>query len=367
MTAALAARAALERDGAQLIYILSRVALCALHQVAAGLLVHAVITLLPAPAHRRLRLALAAPPLAVLLVTAVARVDARVSTPGRLLATIFAGFNAPLRAAHLLLSPPPPKPPAARALPPAALCALLVAVPACPSLPNSAPRRGPLPPPSDARAALARGLRRFAALVIFAAAVPATAVAPTPVLLPFLTVLLSSCVIVMAAVFAMVTGVSGGEAFSWPWLSPSLGQFWAFRWNAPIADALRGAVYAPLVTYAGASEAAAVLATFVVSGAGHVAMLASVGVRDVGALSRWQAFFTVQWAGVLAERKLGLRGAPRRAVALVFFLVTAHFWFCIPFAESDAFENIMWELGLGARFLRNTATVSFCSFSGHIN
>lgn len=347
---------AVRRDASYLFELLSRFAICALLQCLGGFLVHALNTLLPTPSHRRTRLLLAAPPLAVIIVTAISLFDARTHLFGRALAAVFAGLNLPLRAAHLLTTPPRASKPLP--IPPVALAALLCTLPACPLVPSveCATRRRPPPTATDPRANALVGVWRLAAFSIVAATLPLGVLAQTPVLLLGLTVLLSAASTLSSAVFGLVTGIPGTAPYSWPWLSPSLASFWAWRWNSPIADALRAGVYDPLVVYAGVPEVQAVLATFAASGAGHVLMLYVIG-GDAAGCWRWQAFFTVQWIGVVGERILGFPPVARRAAALVFFFVTCHYWFIRPFVECAGFDQVMLELGSGARLAKNAAAM----------
>lgn len=364
---ALAAQAALElqRDLSYLLYLALRVAACNALQACAALLVHAIGTLLPSPHHRGARLALGAPLVAATAAAALSLFNPRRCALGAAAAGTLSAFNMPLRAAQLLATPlrPPSLKPGAKVddaqTPPlsnVALAVLLAVIPACPLLPAlDAARRRPAKPVAAALPGVVRASAQFAAGSVVASALPLETISSTPVLLALMTLLTSAFATWSTSVFALASGVAVSSPFSWPWFSPSLASFWAWRWNAPIADALRGGVYEPLVVYGGAPPAAGVLAAFFVSGAAHALILRAAGVGEFTACLRWFAFFVVQGAAVLAERAAGMAPGRRRAMALGFTLVSAHYLFVLPVVESDAFAQVVWELGTGVRVVRNCA------------
>lgn len=365
------ASAALRRDLAYLLHLHARLCACLAVLACSALAVHAVGLRLPSPRHRRLRLALGVPPVVAAAAFSAALFDPSTCALGAVAAATLAAFNAPLRAAQLLATPlhAIPHPRASAALPPkapapatgAALAVLLSVVPACPLLP---PPPGASPPRSAPRAAgaplpsLLRALAQFALGSLLVVLLPAHVVATPAFVLPFITLLTSGFATLSASVFALASGIPVSAPFSWPWLSPSLASFWAWRWNSPLASALRAGVHDPLVLYAGAHPAAAVLAAFTASGAAHAYILRAAGIADAAACARVFAFFALQCPAVLAERALRLPPRPRRALALLTFPAATHFLFVLPIVSSDAFPRVAHELGTGARVVWNCAILA---------
>lgn len=97
-------------------------------------------------------------------------------------------------------------------------------------------------------------------------------------------------------------GFPSPPPFRCPVLSPTLAQFWAGRWNAPVSDSLRVAIYDPLRKIHGWSKPAACMACFFVSGVAHELVLLYCGVHD--SHGEWFCFFMLSGASILLESKV---------------------------------------------------------------
>lgn len=152
----------------------------------------------------------------------------------------------------------------------------------------------------------------------------------------------------LSTFIALLLGVPVGAPFSYPFSSTSLAQFWAYRWNACIASALRVAVHDPLYKY---GRGIGTIATFTVSGIAHVIILRLAAV-DIGTF-KWFAFFFLHGFAVCLERiailRFGRHSLPLRLLAVAFAVVTTRALFLDVITENPRFERVMWELGTGAR------------------
>lgn len=97
-------------------------------------------------------------------------------------------------------------------------------------------------------------------------------------------------------------GFPSPSPFRNPVFSPSLAHFWAGRWNAPVSDALRTAIYEPLRKGRGWSPAWSAMMCFVISAIAHEVVLLYCGVRN--SRGEWLAFFVLSGVLVLVEKKL---------------------------------------------------------------
>lgn len=136
-----------------------------------------------------------------------------------------------------------------------------------------------------------------------------------------------------------VLGARSPSPFRRPLLSPSLARFWSGRWNAPVSDALRVAVYDPLRRGYGCSRAVAVMACFFASAVAHELVLLYCGVRN--SRGEWFVFFMLSGLATLLEEKL--HQFVKNAVARYLFSVAAfytlfHFWF-IPVTVRTGFAD----------------------------
>lgn len=104
-----------------------------------------------------------------------------------------------------------------------------------------------------------------------------------------------------SAIRAVLLGEQSGAPFNAPFISPSQAAFWSYRWNAPISDALRGAVYEPL-TYSGFSRSFSVMSCFYVSGLAHQVVLHFLQVRN--SRNEWFLFFILAGIAVLVEQAI---------------------------------------------------------------
>jgi hypothetical protein len=324
-----------------------------------GLQVVLLLRLLPAPRDRPLRLALG-----LSFAGAVAARASRVFDPERCLSgAVAAGtlvaFHAPLRVAAFLAAPPS-KPSWRRVL-------ALVAVPASAILPDDPAAPGParraapaIPVPPVP--ALWAAVGAFAVASFSAYVAPRSFVRSSLYLLPLITTLTYGFVNFSSAIAALLGQFPISTPFCWPWFAPSLGSFWAHRWNAPIASALRAGVYDPLVDHVNAPRAVATIACFVVSGAGHVALLYYV--RQVPGMPLWFMFFCLHGVGVCLERlvldsKLVKNRLHWRMCSTSFMLATAELLFVPAFRDSRFFDDAVYELATAFRIIENISVLSF--------
>lgn len=285
-------------------------------------------------------------------------------------------FNSPLRAIHLLVSPPPPIPvPGTRKsteLSPLALTVLLMTIPACPltSLldlaPSSAPSRKLRQAPARPSVQIFKALIYFFTVSVLCQVYPVL-FARTSIAIPVLTFLIavmtSGFASLSASTFTLATSLPCSQAFTSPFLSPSLASFWAYRWNAPMACALRRAVYDPVIHLTSLPPAVATLGVFGASGAAHAAIVIFAGL-GVGA-KRWGIFFLFQGAAVLVERALfrKKKGIMRRLFTVVVLWWSCSVLFVTPVLESPRFPRLLVELGSSARIGHDLSVVARYAFS----
>lgn len=97
-------------------------------------------------------------------------------------------------------------------------------------------------------------------------------------------------------------GAPSPSPFRRPLLSPSMARFWSGRWNAPVSDALRVAIYDPLRSKYSCSRATASMACFFASAVAHELILVYCGVRD--SRGEWFAFFMLSGVATMLESKV---------------------------------------------------------------
>jgi hypothetical protein len=128
--------------------------------------------------------------------------------------------------------------------------------------------------------------------------------------------------------------------FVQPYLATSLRDFWGRRWNLPVSAVLRAAVYNPLRARAG--KEAGLLATFLVSGLMHEALLCySTLQRPTGKMA---AFFLLHGACRVAEDWCARRWPPPpRPLATLLFVAFMTTSFCLVFAPlcCDGWEEML--------------------------
>jgi Membrane bound O-acyl transferase family len=205
-------------------------------------------------------------------------------------------------------------------------------------------------------------LAAFALASFSAYILPQTFVRSSLYLLPLITTLTYGFVNLSSALAAIVGQVPISSPFYWPWLSPSLASFWAHRWNAPIASALRAGVYDPLVDHANAPRAVATIACFVASGAGHVALLYYV--RQVPGMPLWFMFFCVHGVFVCLERlvldaKLVKSRLQWRMWSTMLMLGSTELLFVPAFRDSRLFDDAVYELATAFRIFENISVLAF--------
>jgi hypothetical protein len=336
-------------------------------QLLCGLQVYLILCVFPQPRHRPLRVALG-----LTFAFVIAAAASRIFDPDRCLAgAIAAGtllaFHAPLRVAGLLSSPPA-KPTLRRVL-------ALVAVPASvifdedegnhqkyyPSkstavLRPTAPVEPVAPLPAMRGAALAFLLAAMSAHLL-----PSAWARSSIYLLLLITTITYGFVNLSSSIAALLGHLRIGSPFCWPWFSPSLASFWAHRWNAPIASALRAGVYEPLVMYASFPRAMATLACFAASGVGHVAILYYI--RQRPGMPLWFTFFSLHGVAVCVERlildaKLITKRLHRRLYVTAFMLITAELLFVPALRDSHFFDYALHELATGCRLFENAVVLA---------
>lgn len=97
-------------------------------------------------------------------------------------------------------------------------------------------------------------------------------------------------------------GIRSPSPFRAPLLSPTMAAFWSGRWNAPVSDSLRIAVYEPLHRQHGWSRAAASMACFFASAVAHETVLVYCGVYD--SRGEWFCFFMLCGLATILEKKV---------------------------------------------------------------
>lgn len=243
-------------------------------------------------------------------------------------------------------------------LAPFTVVVLLCLIPACPLLPQLSIHPDTTPTrvkPVPALPSLIRALSYFGLVAAASMVVPVRVAGTFFFAAPLITTSTAGFAHVSASLFSLASGVKISAPFSHPWLSPTLASFWAWRWNSPIASALRSGVVDPLLVYAGAHPAVATLAAFAFSGVAHATILAFAGFQ-VGVM-RWFWFFMIHGIAVCIEREIKARKIlhPRfeRLLVAVFSVATAELLFFGPLYEDPQFEPVLRELGTGARVLVN--------------
>lgn len=156
-------------------------------------------------------------------------------------------------------------------------------------------------------------------------------------------------------------GMEMEPQFDRPYLATSLRDFWGRRWNLMVSAILRPSVYEPVRARAG-NAAAGVLATFLVSGLMHEAMVYYLSLRwpPNGEMA---VFFVLHGVCCVAEewfvRRWKARGCPSppRAVATLLvwaFVVGTSFWLFFPALCKDGVEEkLLQEWAAVAAFFRD--------------
>ncbi|GJN27252.1 hypothetical protein PR202_gb15257 [Eleusine coracana subsp. coracana] len=171
--------------------------------------------------------------------------------------------------------------------------------------------------------------------------------------------------LVLACAAAAARGLLGldlAPQFDRPYLSSSLRDFWARRWNLSVSALLRQCVHRPVRAGLGgggpAAHAAGMLASFVVSGLMHEAMFAYATLRPP--TGEATAFFALHGACAVAEGWWAAHARwprPPRAVAtpltLAFVLVTGFWLFFPPITRPGADKQVVAESEAIVAFVRN--------------
>nr|CAB3446856.1 unnamed protein product [Digitaria exilis] len=156
-------------------------------------------------------------------------------------------------------------------------------------------------------------------------------------------------------------GMEMEPQFDRPYMASSLRDFWGRRWNLVVSAILRPSVYEPLRD-AHAGKAAAAIATFLVSGLMHEAMVCYITLRSP--TGEMAAFFLLHGACCVAEQLCVqwwvARGWPRppRPVATVLvgvFVAGTAFWlFFPPICRDGSEERLLEEWAALAEFITGT-------------
>ncbi|CAL4890082.1 unnamed protein product [Urochloa decumbens] len=176
----------------------------------------------------------------------------------------------------------------------------------------------------------------------------------------------------IAAVGAAL-GMEIEPQFDVPYLASSLREFWGRRWNLMVSAILRPSVYDSVRARAG--KAAATLATFLVSGLMHEAMVYYLTLRSP--TGEMTAFFLLHGACCVAEelcvRRWAARGRRRplpRPVAtllVVVFVAGTAFWlFFPPICREGSEEMLLEEWASLAAFITGAGRNLSGMFSGSI-
>jgi Membrane bound O-acyl transferase family len=211
--------------------------------------------------------------------------------------------------------------------------------------------------PVDPRFALADACASFAFAATATYLLPTRYATSAFFLLPLFTILTGGFAKISSSLAAVATGIPVSAPFSLPWLAPNLASFWAHRWNAPIAYALRAGVYDPLVTHAHAPRAAATMACFLASGAAHVVILAYAAFPTETWLGCF-LFFALHGVAVCVERAILdahlLSNTVQRASGVAFAVLSAWYMFIVCFtADPVFFDRVLRELSTGPRIIAN--------------
>lgn len=181
-----------------------------------------------------------------------------------------------------------------------------------------------------------------------------------PCMMILVTFATSGFATISTSIFGLITGIPIRDAFFYPWLAPSLASFWAYRWNAPIASALRSGVFEPVHAYLGFPKIVCVLASFCLSGAAHVLILCFAQIQT-GRL-QWFLFFFIHGIAVCVERIVVeanvVTALYRRILSLIFMFCTLSFLFFAPLSENKIALRLLLELATGARLCSEVAL--FC-------
>lgn len=130
-----------------------------------------------------------------------------------------------------------------------------------------------------------------------------------------------------SAILALA-GFPSPSPFRNPALSPSLTQFWAGRWNAPVSDALRVSLYDPLRKIRGWPKPAACMACFCASGVAHELVLLFCGVHN--SRGGWFCFFILSGVSTILEKKIHtfmVSPLLRRVFGFMVFFTLFHYFF----------------------------------------
>lgn len=124
-------------------------------------------------------------------------------------------------------------------------------------------------------------------------------------------------------------GVGTTRPFARPFFASSQAAFWAGRWNAPVADAIRTGVFIPLL-HAGVSRSTAIAICFITSAIAHEFLLLYVGVRE--SPGDWTLFFVCAGVATLIEKKFFVfkRYQSFRRIFGAFVLLTLFHFLFVP-------------------------------------
>jgi hypothetical protein len=153
-----------------------------------------------------------------------------------------------------------------------------------------------------------------------------------------------------------VLGMAVEPQFDRPYLASSLRDFWGRRWNLMVSAVLRPAVYGPVRARAG--KATGVLATFLVSGLMHEAIVYYVTLRPP--TGEMTVFFLLHGACCVAEEQCARWWAakgwapPPRPVAMLVVLVfvsgTAFWLFFPPYCRNGGEDMLLEEWAAVANY-----------------
>eukprot|EP00177_Eucheuma_denticulatum_P003502 GFKZ01006337.1.p1 GENE.GFKZ01006337.1~~GFKZ01006337.1.p1 ORF type:complete len:343 (-),score=30.09 GFKZ01006337.1:376-1404(-) len=155
-------------------------------------------------------------------------------------------------------------------------------------------------------------------------------------------------------------GFPSPSPFQRPLLSPSMANFWGSRWNAPVSDSLRLAIYDPLTKARGWSKAAASMMCFLASGIAHECLLFYCGVRD--SRMEWLLFFVSSGVLTLVEKKAQLllgSDVMKRFLAVAVFGVSLHFGFFPVMVRTGMAKVGVKGLGTGPFLLKHVVRTYF--------
>lgn len=110
-----------------------------------------------------------------------------------------------------------------------------------------------------------------------------------------------------------------------PWRARSLAEFWGDRWNRAFSDVARSTVFRPLVRRFGV--AAGTLAGFGFSGLAHELVISAPAGGGYGLPT---AYFLLQGAGVVTEKRFALRGSIAGRFFLWGVIAAPAFWLFHP-------------------------------------